>query len=49
MLPSVLFVEDNAHDGELTLAAFARFNLASRVEVVSSDATAMDYLLKRGL
>ena len=48
MLKSVLLVEDNADDIELTLRAFRKHNLADEVDVVQDGAEALDYLFRRG-
>lgn len=45
---NILLVEDNAHDVELTLAAFAEHKLANHVDVVRDGAEALDYLYRRG-
>jgi CheY-like chemotaxis protein len=45
---SILFVEDDPHDVELTLAALAANNLANEVVVTSDGAEALDYLHCRG-
>ena len=48
MLKSVLLVEDNADDIELTLRAFRKHNLAGDVNVVQDGAEALDYLFCTG-
>ena len=45
---SILLVEDDPKDVELTLAALAEHNLANKVEVVRDGAEALDYLFRRG-
>ena len=45
---SILLVEDDPKDVELTLAALAQHNLANKVEVVRDGAEALDYLFRRG-
>lgn len=47
-LKSILLVEDNPNDAELTLAALAEHNLANRVEWVKDGVEALDYLFRRG-
>ncbi len=44
----ILLVEDNPHDAELTLRAFRKYNLASKVFVVEDGAAALDFLFCRG-
>jgi CheY-like chemotaxis protein len=48
MLKSILLVEDNPNDVELTLEALAELNLANEVVVVSDGGEALDYLYLRG-
>ena len=43
----ILLVEDNPNDVELTLRAFARYNLANAIHVVRDGQEALDYLLGR--
>lgn len=45
---SILLVEDNSKDVELTLEAMAENNLDKRVVVVRDGVQAMDYLLRTG-
>jgi len=47
-LKSILLVEDNPNDVELTLAALSENNLANEVVVVRDGAEALDYLYRRG-
>ena len=47
-IKSILLVEDDPNDVELTLAALAEHNLANKVEVVRDGAEALDYLFRRG-
>jgi CheY-like chemotaxis protein len=47
-LKSILLVEDNPLDVELTLEALAEFNLANRVTVVSDGVEALEYLEYKG-
>jgi two-component system response regulator len=47
--PTILLVEDNATDEELTLRALRRSNLAGAVTVVRDGAAALDYLFARGV
>src|SRR3546814_16476114 len=44
----ILLVEDNPDDVELTRIAFAKANVANRLEVVGDGAQALDYLFARG-
>jgi CheY-like chemotaxis protein len=46
--PIILFAEDNPHDVELTLNAFAQHNLTNEIVVVPDGAAALDYLRRRG-
>lgn len=46
--PSILLVEDNPNDVELTLHAFEHHRLANRVEVARDGEEALDILLRRG-
>src|SRR5262245_30413042 len=45
---SILLVEDNANDVELTLAALRGNRVANEVVVVRDGAEALDYLFRRG-
>lgn len=47
-LKSILLVEDDLRDVELTLAALEEHNLANKVYVVHDGAAALDYLGRRG-
>lgn len=47
-LARILLVEDNPHDEELTLEAFAECRLANEVAVVRDGQQALDYLLHQG-
>lgn len=47
-LKSILLVEDNPNDVELTLVALSEHNLANNVTVLNDGAEALDYLFKRG-
>ncbi len=44
----IVLVEDNANDEELTLRAFRKSNIASRVVVLRDGAEALDYFFCRG-
>lgn len=44
----VLLVDDNPHDTELTLRAFARAGIAGTVRALADGAKAIDFLLGRG-
>jgi CheY-like chemotaxis protein len=46
-LKSILLVEDNPNDEELTLAGLAEYNLANDVNVVRDGEEALDFLYKR--
>lgn len=46
--PSILLVEDNAFDEELTLRALKRGMIANRIDVTRDGAEALDYLFARG-
>jgi CheY-like chemotaxis protein len=48
-LKRILLVEDNAHDVELTLAAFEENHLANEVVVMRDGVEALDYLHRRGI
>jgi CheY-like chemotaxis protein len=45
---SILMVEDDPSDVELTLRALAEHNLANKVRVVRNGEEALDYLYRRG-
>jgi len=47
-LHSILLVEDNPNDAELTLIALGENNLANKVEWVHDGVEALDYLYRRG-
>ena len=47
-LKSILLVEDNPHDAEMTLAALAEHNLSNEVIHVGDGEEALDYLYARG-
>lgn len=47
-LKTILLVEDDPQDVELTLAALEEHHLANRVMVVTNAADALDYLFRRG-
>jgi CheY-like chemotaxis protein len=47
-LKSILLVEDNPNDAELTLMALQEHNLANKVEWVKDGVEALDYLYRRG-
>jgi CheY-like chemotaxis protein len=44
----ILFAEDNRHDVEMTLEAFAEHHITNEVVVASDGAEALDYLYARG-
>ena len=46
--PTILLVEDNSSDEELTLRALRRSNIANEVIVMRDGAAALDYLFGRG-
>ena len=46
---TILLVEDNADDEELTLRAFKRSKVLNRVEVVRDGVEALDYLFATGV
>ena len=48
MLKSILLVEDNVEDVELTLAALEQHKLANEVVVARDGTEALDYLFRRG-
>jgi two-component system response regulator len=45
---SILLVEDNPDDVELTLAEFKRHNLSTEIHVVRDGATALEYIFCTG-
>lgn len=45
---SILLVEDNADDEELTLRALNRHNLANNIDIVRDGAEALDFIFCRG-
>jgi CheY-like chemotaxis protein len=47
-LKSILLVEDNPHDAEMTLAALDEHNLSNEVVLVCDGEEALDYLYARG-
>lgn len=47
-LRTILLVEDNANDVELTLEALADFHIANEVVVFRDGEEALDYLFRRG-
>jgi len=47
-LKTILLVEDNPNDVELTLVALAEYRLANEIVVVNDGAEALDYLYRRG-
>jgi CheY-like chemotaxis protein len=47
-IKSILLVEDDPRDVELTLASLEEYHLANRVAVVRDGAEALDYLYRRG-
>lgn len=47
-LKSILLVEDNPHDAEMTLAALEEHNLSNEVILVGDGEAALDYLYARG-
>ena len=48
VLKTILLVEDNPNDVELTLEALAEYRLANEIVVVNDGAEALDYLYRRG-
>lgn len=47
-LKTILLVEDNPHDAEMTLAALAEHNLSNEVVLAVDGEEALDYLYSRG-
>jgi CheY-like chemotaxis protein len=47
-IKTILLVEDDSRDVELTLAALAEHNLANKVKIAHDGAEALDYLYYRG-
>lgn len=47
-LKTILLVEDNQHDVELTIEALKEFNLANQIVSVCDGVEAMEYLLYEG-
>lgn len=47
-LKTILFVEDNPNDVELTLEALADYRLANEIVVLNDGEEALDYLYRRG-
>jgi CheY-like chemotaxis protein len=47
-LKSILLVEDNPHDAEMTLAALEEHKLSNEVVLVGDGEAALDYLYARG-
>lgn len=47
-LKSILLAEDDPHDVELTMMAFAKCNIANDVVCVGDGAAALDYIYRRG-
>jgi len=47
-LKTILLVEDNQNDVDLTILAFKEFNLANNIEVVNDGVEAMEYLHFQG-
>lgn len=45
---TILYVEDNPHDAELTLRALRKHNIAEHVKHVHDGAEALDFLFGRG-
>ncbi len=46
---TILLIEDNPDDIELTLRALEKNNIANKVEVVNDGSEALDYLFHRGI
>jgi CheY-like chemotaxis protein len=47
-LKTILLVDDNQNDVELTILAFKEFNLANKIEVAEDGVEAMQYLRSQG-
>src|SRR5262245_13621010 len=47
--PTILLVEDNASDEELTLRALKKSHIGNKVVVVRDGAEALDYLFAKGV
>jgi CheY-like chemotaxis protein len=47
-LKTILLVDDNQNDVELTILAFKEFNLANNIEVAEDGVEAMEYLRSQG-
>ncbi len=47
-LKTILLVEDNPNDVELTLEALAEYRIANEIVVLHDGAEALDYLYRRG-
>ncbi len=47
-IKSILLVEDDPQDVELTLTALGEFNLANEIAVVRDGVEALDYIFRRG-
>jgi CheY-like chemotaxis protein len=47
-LTTILLVEDNPRDAELTMTALAEHNLANHVTLVRDGAEALDFMYRRG-
>lgn len=45
----ILLIEDNPHDVELALHAFAKHNIANGIEVARDGLEALDFLFRRGV
>ncbi len=45
---SILLIEDNPHDIQLTLDAFEQVNLTNDIHVIETGTEALDYLMGRG-
>ena len=47
-IKTILLIEDDPRDAELTLAALEEHTLANKVAVVDNGEKALDYLYRRG-